>query len=82
MTPNRASPAVPHSKLDVDEYDILLPRSIEWGTVILGYEQATKYTVHDENGNVSAAAHRAASAALTLQHVSRHTHAASTVCSA
>jgi len=27
-------------------------RDVEWGTVILGFEQATKYTVYDENGNV------------------------------
>ncbi|KIZ02989.1 Phospholipid scramblase family protein [Monoraphidium neglectum] len=33
---------------------LIITRAIEWGTVILGYEVATKYTVHDEHGNVVA----------------------------
>uniref|UniRef100_A0A383V788 Phospholipid scramblase n=1 Tax=Tetradesmus obliquus TaxID=3088 RepID=A0A383V788_TETOB len=29
---------------------LVVTRSIEWGTVILGFEQATKYTVYDQDG--------------------------------
>jgi hypothetical protein len=31
---------------------LIVARAVEWGTVLIGFEQATKYTVYDEAGNV------------------------------
>lgn len=38
----------------VDHPALIITRAIEWGDVLLGYEQATKYTVYDNDGNVVA----------------------------
>ncbi|KAK9815898.1 hypothetical protein WJX72_011575 [[Myrmecia] bisecta] len=33
---------------------LIIARNIEWGTVIFGFEQANKYTIYDQDGNVVA----------------------------
>lgn len=38
----------------LDHPALIVTRAVEWGTVLLGFEQATKYTVYDEQGNVVA----------------------------
>ncbi|KAK9863287.1 hypothetical protein WJX84_002469 [Apatococcus fuscideae] len=38
----------------VDHPALIISRDIEWGTVIFGFEQANRYTVHDQDGNVVA----------------------------
>ncbi|KAG2502141.1 hypothetical protein HYH03_000629 [Edaphochlamys debaryana] len=38
----------------LDHSALVVTRPIEWGTVIFGYEQANKYTVYDEGGQVVA----------------------------
>ena len=32
----------------------MIARNVEWGTVIFGFEQANKYTIYDQEGNVIA----------------------------
>lgn len=38
----------------LDHPALVVTRSVEWGQVILGFEQAQKYTVYDQDGNVVA----------------------------
>ncbi|GLC40982.1 hypothetical protein PLESTB_000960200 [Pleodorina starrii] len=38
----------------LDHPALIVTRPIEWGTVIFGYEQANKYTVYDESGQIVA----------------------------
>lgn len=33
---------------------LVITRNVEWGTVIFGFEQANKYTIYDQEGNVVA----------------------------
>lgn len=33
---------------------LVITRNVEWGTVIFGFEQANKYTIYDQQGNVVA----------------------------
>lgn len=33
---------------------LVIARNVEWGTVIFGFEQANKYTIYDQEGNVIA----------------------------
>ena len=33
---------------------LVITRNVEWGTVIFGFEQANKYTIYDQEGNVIA----------------------------
>ena len=33
---------------------LVITRNVEWGTVIFGFEQANKYTIYDQQGNVIA----------------------------
>ncbi|PSC69495.1 Altered inheritance rate of mitochondria 25 [Micractinium conductrix] len=38
----------------VDHPALIITRPVEWGTVLLGFEQANKYTVYDQHGNLVA----------------------------
>ena len=33
---------------------LVITRNVEWGRVIFGFEQANKYTIYDQQGNVVA----------------------------
>lgn len=45
--PSQIASVVGHSAL-------IIARAVEWGTVLLGFEQANRYTIYDEKGNIVA----------------------------
>ena len=54
-------PSVSHPPLCVFQIEdvvghpaLVITRNVEWGTVIFGFEQANKYTIYDQEGNVVA----------------------------
>ncbi|KAF6252183.1 Scramblase-domain-containing protein [Scenedesmus sp. NREL 46B-D3] len=54
IAPVEAHPSEAQIQDVVGHEALVVTRSIEWGTVILGFEQATKFTVYDQDGNVVA----------------------------
>ncbi|WIA31346.1 hypothetical protein OEZ86_002247 [Tetradesmus obliquus] len=50
ITPVEAHPSEVQLSDLLGHEALVVTRSIEWGTVILGFEQATKYTVYDQDG--------------------------------
>ncbi|BDA48458.1 Altered inheritance rate of mitochondria protein 25 [Coccomyxa sp. Obi] len=51
---NEGKPSDVQIAAAVDHPALIITRDIEWGTVILGFEQANRYTVLDQDGNVVA----------------------------
>eukprot|EP00879_Flechtneria_rotunda_P017867 GHRR01018727.1.p1 GENE.GHRR01018727.1~~GHRR01018727.1.p1 ORF type:complete len:463 (+),score=113.14 GHRR01018727.1:109-1497(+) len=54
LAPQESPPSQVQIADVVNHPALIVTRAIEWGTVILGFEQATKYTVYDQDGSVVA----------------------------
>ncbi|KAF8057768.1 phospholipid scramblase family protein [Scenedesmus sp. PABB004] len=54
LAPSDAPPSAAAVRAVVGHDALVVTRAVEWGTMLLGFEQATKYTVYDQEGGVVA----------------------------